>query len=126
MPNILFICTSNKDRSVALQEYFSFNYPDNCYQSAGINGYYTKKKNTHFLTKEDIDWADLIVFAEEIHERITKKWHVIKPATKTIVLNCGNYDPSDMDTYVIKAESILTSIYPQVFIKGIITNRVYI
>lgn len=44
--NILFICTSNKDRSPALQEYFSIIYPQHAFKSAGVNKYFTKKHGT--------------------------------------------------------------------------------
>jgi predicted protein tyrosine phosphatase len=39
MKKVLFICSSNKDRSKALVEYFKDVAPGNEYQSAGINKY---------------------------------------------------------------------------------------
>lgn len=64
---ILFVCTSNKDRSPALEVYFSEVYPDHQYRSAGVNEYFTGKHGTHYLTVDDIRWADIIVYAEDVH-----------------------------------------------------------
>jgi predicted protein tyrosine phosphatase len=64
---ILFVCTSNKDRSPALEAYFSEVYPDHQYRSAGVNEYFTGKHGTHYLTVNDICWADIIVYAEDVH-----------------------------------------------------------
>lgn len=89
--NILFICTSNADRSPALEKYFRERYPQHEYRSAGINKYFTSKKGTHYLTQEDMDWADLIVFAESKHLMFTDRDFSLSPSQATFVLNCGNY-----------------------------------
>ena len=69
--NILFICTSNKDRSPALEAYFRDNYPQHEFRSAGINKYFCEKKGTHYITMEDLEWVDsklgFMVFCEQIH-----------------------------------------------------------
>lgn len=130
MKNILFICTSNKDRSPALQQYFKENYPDYSYMSAGINKYFTTQKSTHYLKQEDLDWADLVVFAEEIHwDVVSKNFPSFYPKAirnvndiddnrnnldtikKIVVLNCGNYEQGCVgDDYLTKAEYKLRDI----------------
>jgi len=132
LKTIIFICTSNKDRSPALEGYFSTVYPNYDYRSAGINKYFTTQKGTHYLTQEDLDWADLVVFAEDIH------WQVVstnfpdfypkhyeesedrsafeelfnsKKFKKMIILNCGNYEQGCVgDDYILKAEVKLSVI----------------
>lgn len=104
--NVLFVCTSNKDRSPALEKFFEENYSMHNYRSAGVNRYHTKKKGTHYLTSQDINWADLIVYAEEIHRQIvTSKF---KDAglgrVATIALNLGEYTKGDINQdYLYKA-----------------------
>lgn len=87
----LFVCTSNADRSPALEKYFREIYPQHEYRSAGVNKYFTSKKGTHYLTQKDMDWADLIVFAESKHLTFTDRDFCISPSQATFVLDCGNY-----------------------------------
>ena len=69
--NVLFVCTSNKDRSPALVEYFKATYPTHEYRSAGLNKYLCCKKHlTHYLSADDIEWADIVVFCEKIHVEV--------------------------------------------------------
>lgn len=70
--NILFICTSNKDRSPALEKYFTANYKKHKFQSAGINKYFCGLNETKFLTIEALEKADLVVFCEKIHLLTTR------------------------------------------------------
>lgn len=104
---ILFICTSNKDRSPALQNYFKEVYPQHEYRSAGVNRYFTSKKGTHYLTQEDIDWANIIVYAEKVHWQVTHKLfpeNVIKYKGE-LVLELGNYQQGCInDDYLMNAE----------------------
>lgn len=105
--NILFICTSNKDRSPALEKYFEEVYPQHNYKSAGINKYFTNKNWTHYLTIEDVDWADLIVYAEDIHYAITVRDFKVeyKPY---ITLNLGEYKQGQIrEDYLMRVEEKL-------------------
>lgn len=121
---IIFICTSNKDRSPALEKYFSAVYPQHEYRSAGINKYFCTTKGTHYLMQEDLDWADLVVFAEDIHCEVTKKnfslgkhikigekigKHHLPPIILSyVILNCGEYAQGCVnDDYLTKAEEKL-------------------
>lgn len=107
---ILFICTSNKDRSPALEEYFKIVYPENKYRSAGVNKYFTTKKGTHYLTAEDIEWAELIVYAEDIHYALMSRDfpNVEIGNRERIVLRLGEYKQGQVgEDYLLKAEIIL-------------------
>lgn len=105
---VLFICTSNKDRSPALEKYFKDVYSHNEYRSAGVNKYFTTKKGTHYLTNEDIDWAELIIYAEDIHYDVACK--NFKEETNIclkdcITLNLGEYKQGQIgEDYLMKAE----------------------
>lgn len=107
MKKIIFICTSNKDRSPALENYFRENYPHIEYRSAGINKYFTTKKGTHFLTQEDIDWATHIVCCEPVHERIVIANYTLNDKT-ILTLELGNYAQGHVaEDYLTRAELIL-------------------
>lgn len=107
--NILFICTSNKDRSPALEKYFHENYRDHQYRSAGVNRFFTKNKQTHYLTETDIEWADLIVFAAKIHLQVVNRdFQPLKPSQAFLILDIGDYKPGEItDLYLRKAELIV-------------------
>jgi predicted protein tyrosine phosphatase len=120
MKKILFICTSNKDRSPILEKYFRANYPENEYKSAGVNLYNTTRHGTHYLTEEDIIWADLLIFAEDIQLKVIKerfkayddRGFLIFPkltdySRQFLVLNCGEYDQKDMNSYLERAKEKL-------------------
>ena len=51
---VVFICTSNKDRSPALEKYFKKVYPQHTFSSAGVNQYFCGKKDTKYLTIETL------------------------------------------------------------------------
>lgn len=114
---ILFVCTSNKDRSPALEQFFTQSWGKHEYRSAGVNRYFTSKKQTHYLTQEDLDWADLIVCSEQIHlDVIHRDFQLIKDANKKftqideycVVLNCGDYKQGQVgEDYLLKAENKL-------------------
>ena len=69
----LFVCTSNFDRSPALEKYFSDNYPQHEFRSAGINKYFCGHKGTHLIDMDDLRWANIIVWCEDIHFRIVSE-----------------------------------------------------
>jgi predicted protein tyrosine phosphatase len=107
--NILFICTSNKDRSPALEKYFAERYPHHAYRSAGVNKYLTGKNGTHYLTHEDIAWAHILVFAETIHFEIAQRdfGNAIKQKARTC-MNLGTYERGNINAaYLQEAESHL-------------------
>ena len=101
---IIFICTSGKDRSPALVEYFKTVMPENEYRCAGVNKYFTSKKGTHYLTLDDIAWATLIVYAEQIHYIVADRDFngAVKPS---LVLALGEYKQGQIgEDYLMAAE----------------------
>ncbi len=109
MKKILFVCTSNKDRSPTLESYFKKTNPQNEYKSAGVNKYFCEKKHTHYITESDIEWSDCVVFAEDIHyEIVTKKFNFKKDF---VILNCGEYEQGSVgEEYLMKTKLKLKNI----------------
>lgn len=104
--NIIFVCTSNKDRSPALEKYFRANYHWNKYRSAGVNMYFCYKKGTHLITLEDVNWSDVIVFCEDIHRDVAKRMFPTIGHSRT--LNLGEYKQGDVgEDYLMRAEERL-------------------
>jgi len=104
--NVLFVCTSNQDRSPALEKHFKNLFPQHEYRSAGINKYHTTKKGNHVITQEDVYWADIIVCAETVHRKFISDNFQISERTE-YVLNMGDYKHGQMDQYVKDAEKRL-------------------
>jgi predicted protein tyrosine phosphatase len=107
----LFVCTSNYDRSPALEKHFREHYPFLIYRSAGINKYHCSKKGTNYLKQSDIDWADFIVFCEDIHKDIVFRNYTFYNSdnpTKMkhgLTLRLGNYEKGNItDEYLKRAE----------------------
>lgn len=106
----LFVCSSHKDRSPALEAYFTANHPEHQFRSAGVSGYFTDKHNTHLITQADMDWADVVVYAELIHRDVAKKTLTFKG--KEIVLGLGNYTQGCIgDDYLLGAEEMIGCLF---------------
>jgi predicted protein tyrosine phosphatase len=110
--NILFVCTSNSDRSPALEQYFKENHPQHEYRSAGVNKYFTTKKGTHYLTQEDVEWAEFIVYADDVHLIIVDRDFEKNAGLPGIILHLGEYKQGQIgEDYILKAEEkILRSV----------------
>ncbi len=109
--HVLFVCTSNRDRSPALEKYFREKYPEHEYRSAGINTYLTSKKGTHLINQDDMAWTDFVVFAEDIHYAVTINKFRFFLAEKApegkqcTILNLGEYVRGDVnEDYLGRAE----------------------
>lgn len=118
---ILFVCTSNFDRSPALENRFRETNPQHEYRSAGINEYHTAKKGTRLISQSDIDWADFIVYCEVIHLEITeKKLWVRKPF---VILRCGEYVRGGVNNeYIAKAEFKIKEFFNNPVNRGLLKN----
>ena len=68
MPNILFICSANKDRSRTAEDYFREKHPHHNYDSAGTNEKICFQLGTSFLNTEQLEWADVIFVMENKHK----------------------------------------------------------
>lgn len=121
--NILFVCTSNKDRSPALETHFRVNHPKHEYRSAGINSWFTKKHGTHHVTSDDIRWADAIIYAEDIHYKycferfahVVMRWNDIRHEILSVGANITNIDEqlAYLTVCAIKLKPLLNSINNQ-------------
>lgn len=107
--NVLFICTSNKDRSPALEKYFREKCPQHEYRSAGVNKFHTTRKQTHYLTEDDLKWATLVVFAATIHKNIVERdFGGLQSNQMPVILDLGEYKPGEVsDIYLHKARLIV-------------------
>ena len=106
--NVLFICTSNKDRSPALEVYFRMVFPQHQYKSAGINKYFCEKKGTNYLTYEMLREANVVVFAEDIHASVVKRDFpdIVQDRVRRsiLTLNLGDYEQGSIgEEYLTKA-----------------------
>ncbi len=73
MKSILFICSANKDRSKTAEDHFSTCYPDLSFNSAGTNKNICNRLGTNYITKEQLDTADIIFAMEQKHVDIINK-----------------------------------------------------
>lgn len=114
--NVLFICTSNQDRSPALEKYFSEKYPDNLFKSAGVNKYFCTKKGTTYLTDELLSEAKLLVCAETVHLEIIERDFSNELLHNTMILrlNLGEYDKGNINQdYLTRADALVRKFLPK-------------
>ena len=67
MKSILFICSANKDRSKTAEDFFSEEYPDLRFNSAGTNLKICNQLGTNYISQEQLDRADVIYVMEHKH-----------------------------------------------------------
>jgi predicted protein tyrosine phosphatase len=87
MKSILFVCSANKDRSKTAEDYFSANYSDLCFDSAGTNKNTCNKLGTNYISKEQLDLADEVFVMENKHLKTIKELFGNKYYDKITVLN---------------------------------------
>jgi len=69
--DILFLCTSNVQRSITAEHLFTVADPKNTYSSAGLSAKYVEKASSTLCTEAMLAKADKIYVFEESHiERI--------------------------------------------------------
>jgi predicted protein tyrosine phosphatase len=121
---ILFICTSNRDRSPALEKYFRKLYLQHEYKSCGINEYFCSTKATQYVNEDLLKWADYVILAESIHAKVLNSkfdfvnidlvyddLNISKTLNKKyLILNCGEYIQEELDEYLLRAEEKLISL----------------
>ena len=73
--NVLFICSANKDRSKTAEDYFSANYSDAQFESAGTNLKVCNQLGTNYIEGCQLEWADKIYVMETKHFSIIKSLH---------------------------------------------------
>jgi len=85
--NILFICSSNKQRSKTADNFFSVKYTDIEFMSAGTNHKTCVKEGTTLLEEWMMEWADKVYVMEHKHKKIITKNVGDKFNKKITVLN---------------------------------------
>lgn len=65
--HILFVCSANIDRSKTAEDFYSEQFNNHLFRSAGTNHTICNQKGTNALEQEQIDWADLILVMEKKH-----------------------------------------------------------
>lgn len=85
--NILFVCSANKDRSKTAEDYFSENYTDFSFDSAGTNKKTCNKLGTNYLEDSQLDWANKIYVMENKHRKVLKELFGNQYSYKINVLN---------------------------------------
>lgn len=110
---ILFVCKNNQYESHALEQFFRANWPEDEYRSAGVEQYMTKLKNKRFISDEDLDWADLIVFSMPADyakaEEIFGQEKLLNKDSCVIGTNCGVYDRGERGkAYLLRVKEMLT------------------
>ena len=73
MKKILFVCSANKQRSKTAEDYFSENFPEFEFYSAGTNIKLCVKEGTNPLTESDLKNADLVLAMETKHKNEINK-----------------------------------------------------
>jgi len=85
--NILFICSANKDRSKTAEDYFSEQYSDINFDSAGTNKKLCNQLGTNFISNDQLDWADKIYVMEQKHHKAIKENFNKSYSNKITILN---------------------------------------
>ncbi len=112
--NILFLCTSNIQRSKTAEELFRAANKNHQYKSAGLSEKYVKKANSTLCTVDMLQWADRVYVFEQQHiERIKEHTgDVFLP--KIINLNIpDNYQYFQRELVLLLLERVKLSNYEQ-------------
>jgi predicted protein tyrosine phosphatase len=73
MKKVLFVCSSNKQRSPTAEDHFSAQYPHMEFESAGTNQKFCQKEGTAPLTEDLMRWADMVIVMENHHRNLIRK-----------------------------------------------------
>lgn len=68
--NVLIVDTSNKDKAPALAAFLALAFAAAVCRSKGVSQTYSAGPD--YLVQADIDWANVIVFADEFHYEMAK------------------------------------------------------
>lgn len=110
--NVLFLCTSNVNRSKTCEDYFRQVNPAHNYKSAGLSYKNCERFNSTICTHELLLWADIIYVFEQMHIDRLKEHHDNPETFKKIV----NLDIEDIYQYM--SESLIKVISSKVIIKS--------
>lgn len=85
--NILFLCTSNINRSKTAEKYFAAKQPHINFRSAGLSKKECQRNATTLCTEEMLVWADLIYVMEAEHIRRIEEYTGTKHLDKILNLD---------------------------------------
>ena len=88
--SVLFVCSANKDRSKTAEDYFSKQYPNINFDSAGTNKTTCHKLGTNYISAEQLDIADRVFVMESKHLRTIKELYGNEYYNKTTVLHIND------------------------------------
>jgi predicted protein tyrosine phosphatase len=84
--NILFVCSANKDRSKTAEDYFSEQFPNINFDSAGTNNKICNQLGTNYLEDYQLAWADKVFVMETKHLKAIKANYQDINFSKIVVL----------------------------------------
>lgn len=94
--NVLFLCTSNVNRSKTCENYFRQVNPVHDYKSAGLSYKNCERFNSTICTHELLLWADIIYVFEQMHIDRIKAHHDNSDTLNKII----NLNIDDVYTYM--------------------------
>lgn len=101
--NVLFVCTSGKDRSASLARVWKFMHPTDTVSACGINRCHTGHHGTHYCPQYHIEWADKIICAEEVH----RNYLLDKYGVESICVYFGEHGKEDRKYHDCRSREIL-------------------
>lgn len=108
--NILFLCTSNLNRSKTCENYFRKKYPVHQYKSAGLSYKNCAKFDTTICTHDLLYWADLIYVFEDMHIERIKDNHdnlnTIKKITNLNIPDIYKYNSLDFISIIDRKKEL--------------------
>lgn len=103
----LFLCSANKQRSKAAEDFFSQKYPEREFLRAGTNTKICRKEGTTELTEDLLEWADKVFVMEKKHFDQIQKHTGSKYYSKIKILNIRDiYKYYDADLITILEEKV--------------------
>ncbi|GFD71837.1 hypothetical protein ACI7YQ_14170 [Alteromonas marina] len=85
--NILFLCTSNLNRSKTAEDHFAAKDPLRTYRSAGLSEKECKRNSTTLCSEELLEWSDVVFVMEDEHVRRIEQYTGLRFLDKVINLN---------------------------------------
>jgi predicted protein tyrosine phosphatase len=93
--NILFLCSSNINRSKTAETFFRELYPQHTFASAGLNEKSCRDNNTTFATESMLEKADRIFVMEDKH-----LWWIVNATGNRFALKLVNLEIPDVYRYM--------------------------
>jgi predicted protein tyrosine phosphatase len=96
--SVLFVCSANKDRSATAEALMNRVDSNNTHRSAGTNPKICHQLGTHFITEDDLNWADQIYAMETKHKKAIEQLFGTGWPGKIVILHIRDvYDFGEME-----------------------------